>query len=420
MTAFKAASPGKEFIALMAACMSIVAISIDAMLPALTIIGEDLGTTHPNQSQLIISAIFLGMALGQLLCGPLSDAWGRKRLLYFSLLFYLSGTLVCTFADSITVMLCGRLLQGLGVAGPYVSTISIVRDRFSGRAMAQVMSLVMMIFIMVPVVAPSLGQLVLYLASWRFIFVLFFVYALAIVIWVSIRLPETLPPANRIPFSLANIAAGAKKVLGHRATVCYTLAAGCLFGSLLGYLNSSLQIFHSIYNVGDQFALYFGGLALTLGVSSLLNSRLVQHFGMRTICIRALFTMLIASVVLLSLQVLTSPALWMFVTFGAVQFFCLGLLFGNVNALAMEPMGDNAGIAAAIIGSVSSVVSILAGTLVGQLFNGTLYPLITGFLILGLAAMAALLLARTAGGPSSDTAEAASGGGGSHISGTRI
>lgn len=377
----------KEFIALMAACMSIVAISIDAMLPALGVMGQDLNASHANQAQFIISAIFSGMAIGQLICGPLSDALGRKRLLYLSLLLYLAGTLTCLFANSMTTMLVGRFIQGMGVAGPYVSTMSIVRDRYSGNAMARIMSLVMMIFMMVPVVAPSIGQVVLYLASWRFIFVVLLVYASTIVLWAAFRLEETLPADRRIPFSLSNILAGAKTVLSNRATVCYTLSAGCLFGSLIGYLNSSLQVFQGIFQVGDQFVFYFGGLAMTLGVSSLLNSHLVGRFGMRAICTYAFLAMISATILLLVAQTFVPVQLWMFVLFGAVQFFCMGLLFGNINALAMEPMGRIAGIASAIIGAVSSVISIVAGTAIGQLFNNTLYPLLTGFLVLGLLAL---------------------------------
>lgn len=382
-----------EFIALMAACMSIVAISIDAMLPALGVIGQDLGASHANQPQFIITCIFSGMAIGQLICGPLSDALGRKRLLYLSLLLYLTGTLICLFANSMTTMLAGRFIQGLGVAGPYISTMSIVRDRYSGSAMGRIMSLVMMVFMMVPVIAPALGQLILHLASWRAIFVVLFLYASTIVIWIAFRLEETLAEEHRIPFKLSNIIAGAKTVLSNRTTVCYTLAAGCLFGSLIGYLNSSLQIFQQIFQVGNQFALYFGGLAMTLGVSSLLNSRLVGQFGMRSICTSAFLAMVSATAVLLMLHAFVEVQLWMFVLFGAVQFFGMGLLFGNLNALAMEPMGRIAGIASAIIGSVSSVISIVVGTVIGQLFNHTLYPLLIGFLGLGLLALFFLLIA---------------------------
>lgn len=376
-----------EFIALMAACMSIVAISIDAMLPALTIIGRDLNASYANQPQLVISAIFAGMAIGQLICGPLSDALGRKRLLYFSLLVYLAGTLLCFIAESMPMLIAGRFIQGLGVAGPHVSTLSIVRDRFSGNAMARVMSLVIMIFIMVPVIAPALGQLVLFVASWRAIFLLYLVYSLAVLSWMAWRIPETLPVSRRIPFSLRNIIGGAKEVLGHRATRAYILCAGFAFGSLIAYLTSCLQIFHELFQVGDWFAVYFGGLAMTLGVSSLVNSRLVERHGMRFICGRALLAIVISSALFLLSQVFLPPQIGFFMIFAAIQFFCFGLVFGNINALAMEPMGHIAGTASAIVGSISSIISMTAGTIIGQLYDGTLLPFLGGFTVLGLIAL---------------------------------
>lgn len=379
--------PNKEFIVLMAAIMSVVALSIDAMLPALGVIGADLGIENANHTQFIISAIFGGMAVGQLVCGPLSDALGRKRLLIGSFLLYLAGTFICWSAKSLEQMLIGRVIQGFAAAGPYVSTLSIVRDCYSGYAMARIMSLVMMIFIMVPVVAPTLGQLMLRIGSWQTVFSLLFFYALAVLLWVIVRLKETLPETRRVAFSVKNIRQGAYAVLSNRTTVCYMICAGLVFGALLGYLNSCLQIFQNLYQVGDAFALYFGALAFTLGVSSLLNSQLVQRFGPRVICIAAIITMVATSAVLLALQFLITTPLWLFMMYAAAIFFCFGLLFGNLNALAMEPMGNIAGIASALIGALSSVISISAGTFIGQLFNQTLIPLIGGFLVLSILAL---------------------------------
>jgi DHA1 family bicyclomycin/chloramphenicol resistance-like MFS transporter len=389
------AMPHKEFVVLMAAIMSVVALSIDAMLPALGVIGQDLGISNPNHAQFIISAIFAGMAAGQLLCGPLSDALGRKRLLIMSFLLYLVGTFICWSASSLEQMLIGRVIQGFAAAGPYVSTLSIVRDCYSGHAMARIMSLVMMIFIMVPVVAPAMGQLMLRIGSWESVFTLLFVYALSVLIWVWLRLKETLPPERRVVFSAANIKKGALTVLSNRTTVCYMICAGLVFGALLGYLNSCLQIFQSLYQAGDAFALYFGALAFTLGIASLLNARLVQRFGPRQICLRALWCMASTSALLLVLQFVLVTPLWLFMGYAAIIFFCFGLLFGNLNALAMEPMGHIAGLASAIIGALSSVISITSGTLIGQLFNHTLFPLIGGFLLLSLLALAVASAVRT-------------------------
>lgn len=399
------AMPHKEFVVLMAAIMSVVALSIDAMLPALGVIGQDLGIRNPNHAQFIISAIFAGMAVGQLVCGPLSDALGRKRLLIMSFLLYLAGTLVCWTATSLEQMLIGRVIQGFAAAGPYVSTMSIVRDCYSGYAMARIMSLVMMIFIMVPVVAPAMGQLMLRVGSWQSVFTLLFFYAFTVLVWVVLRLKETLPPERRIVFSPANIKQGAFTILSNRATVCYMLCAGLVFGALIGYLNSCLQIFQSLYQAGDAFALYFGALAFTLGIASLLNARLVQRFGPRLICTRALGSMALGSAVLLILQFVMATPLWLFMAYAAMIFFCFGLLFGNLNALAMEPMGQIAGIASAIIGALSSVISIASGTLIGQLFNHTLIPMILGFLVLSLLALVAMFAAKPGADTSSGNVE---------------
>lgn len=379
--------PSKEFIVLMAAIMSVVALSIDAMLPALVVIGEDFGLSNPNHAQFIISAIFGGQAVGQLVCGPLSDALGRKRLLMISFVVYLIGSVICLAANNLEQMLVGRFIQGFAGAGPYISTISIIRDRCSGYAMARIMSLVMMIFIMVPVIAPTLGQFMLLLGSWRLIFALLFCYGFAIMLWSFLRLEETLPPTRRVPFSAANIKRGALTVLTNRTTVSYMICAGLVFGALIGYLNSCLQIFQGIYVVGDAFALYFGALAFTLGLASLSNSRLVRRFGPRSICITALVCFSTSSALLLCAQFFIAIPIWLFMLYAAIIFACFGLLFGNLNALAMEPMGHIAGIASALIGATSSLISISTGTLIGQLFNQTLIPLVGGFLILGLLAL---------------------------------
>lgn len=379
-------SASKEFVALMAILMSVVAISIDAMLPALGMIGESLQVTHPNQAQYIISCIFAGMAIGQLISGPLSDAVGRKPLLFMTLALYLVGSVVCLSAQTIEVMLVGRFIQGLGVSGPYVSCMSIVRDKFHGRAMAKVMSLIMMIFIMVPVVAPAIGQTIVKFGSWHYIFVLYISYAIAVGVWVSLRLDETLAVENRVPFRLATMLQSAKIVLTNRQTVGYTACMGCVFGALIGDLNCAQQIFQVQFGVGEMFVVYFGLQALAFGFSSLLNSRWVERLGMRYICSRALIVLSAASAVFLALHYVVQIQFWMFFFYGVILLFCVGLLFGNLNALALEPMGHIAGIASAIIGAASNVIAIPLGTLIGQMYDGTLVPIVAGFSALGIMA----------------------------------
>ncbi len=375
----------KEFTLLMALLMSIVAISIDAMLPALGLVAREFAMENPNHAQYVISCLFLGMTFGQLICGPLSDALGRKRLLLGGMAVYLVGSVVCFLAPSFSVLLLGRVIQGLGVAGPYVSTVSIVRDRFSGRDMARVMSLVMMIFILVPAIAPSLGQGILYVASWRAIFLLYIGYALFVALWAGLRLKETLPRERRMPFKAAQLKHGFREVVRNRTTISYTLCMGICFGSLIGYLNSSQQIFQVQFGVGEDFALYFGGLALVLGVASLYNARVVERLGMRYVCMGAVKSLIIASTLFLAAHAVVDIQLWMFLLYAAVLFFSFGLMFGNLNSVAMEPMGHMAGIAAAVIGSLSSAISLTVGSFIGQLYNNTLIPLTVGYLVLALA-----------------------------------
>lgn len=383
-----------EFTLLVALMMSIVAISIDALLPALDAIRADIVMSHPNQAQLVVSALFLGMALGQLICGPLSDATGRKKVLNGGIALFLVGTVVCYFANDISTLLFGRFIQGLGVAGPYVSAISIVRDKYSGNDMARIMSLVMMIFVMVPALAPSLGQAVLWIGSWRDIFLLYVGYALLIVVWIFCRLEETLPKPHRIPMSKKGFSEGFKEVISNVPTVCYMVCMGLFFGSFIGYLNSAQQIFQDLFKTGELFTLYFGLLAIVFGAASLVNSRLVQKWGMQHLSDSAVVGIIVSSAVFLVLHLAIEVQLWMFLSYAAVLFFCFGLVFGNINAMAMEPMGHVAGIAAAIIGATSSIMSMCIGTVIGQMYNGTLIPVTAGFFIFSCISMAILTFAK--------------------------
>lgn len=374
----------KEFTLLMALLMSIVAISIDALLPALGILGAELGVSHPNQVQLVIGCIFVGMAAGQLIAGPLSDALGRKPVLYVGIMLYLCGSVICYFAESFDILLLGRVIQGLGVSAPYVTSVSVVRDKFSGRDMARVMSLVMVIFILVPAIAPTLGQAMMHLSGWRAIFLLYIVYSVVISLWIMLRLEETLHKEYRVPMKLGAFLHGFRMVIGNRTTSLYMLCMGLCFGSFIGYLGASQQIFQDQFGVGEAFALYFGALALVLGVASLVNSRFVIRFGMRYICSNAMATVVLSSALFLGLHmVVETVSLPMFMAYATVLFFCFGMMFGNLNAIAMEPMGEVAGMAAAIIGAASSLMSLILGTLIGQMYDNTLVPITTGFLVLG-------------------------------------
>ena len=262
--------------------------------------------------------------------------------------------------------------------------MSVVRDKYAGRDMARIMSLVMMIFILVPAVAPSLGLGIVSLAGWRAIFLFYIFYAVAIGGWIAFRLEETLPPAQRVALTLRDFRHGLRVLLGNRTTTFYMVAMGLTFGSLIGYLGASRQIFQDQFHVGARFALYFGGLALLLGVASMLNSHFVGRWGMRNICNGSAVAMVAASALFLGVQMVMPVTLPMFLAYAGLLFFSFGLMFGNLNAIAMEPMGEVAGMASAIIGATSSIISLGLGTLIGQLYDNTLRPIAAGFLVLGL------------------------------------
>jgi len=379
------ASPSfSEFIALMALLMAITALSIDMVLPALSVIGMQQGVQEINHTQYIISVLFAGFTLGQLLYGPVSDSFGRKFSIFIGLSIFIFGSVLSGLSENFSLMLMGRFLQGIGAASPRVTSIAIIRDQFAGREMARVMSFVMAIFIFVPTIAPSLGEIMLYLANWRAIFVVFAIVAMIAIFWVYHRLPETLHAQDRRPFTLSSISQGVCVVVRNRHTFGYTICAGLSFGSRGGYISCARQIIQDDFNTGTNFACYFAISALSIGFASIFNSMIVRQVGMRRICHYSLLTMTVISLIFLAIVHTDTQhtSLLAFMLFASLLFFCFGLLFGNLNALAMEPMGHLAGIASAVVGSFSSAISVVVGTIIGQSYNNTLVPLITGFLIL--------------------------------------
>ena len=382
-----------EFVVLMALLTSLTALSIDTILPALPQIGRDLGVLRENDSQMVVSLVILGMAIGQMLYGPLSDSVGRKPAIYAGIGLYSVGCLLSLFATSFSVLLAGRLLQGLGAAGPRVVMVALVRDQFSGRAMARVMSFIMSVFIIVPAIAPSLGQGILLIGPWRAIFAMFLALALIAVIWFAARQPETLPRERRTPFSFKKMAGAFYTVCATPVALGYTIAAGLIFGAFVGYLNSAQQIFQIQYGLGTQFPLYFAAVALAIGSASLVNTRIVMRYGMRVLNHRASVALSAVSAVFFIVSYLSGghPPLWMLMTYCLATFFCVGILFGNLNASAMEPLGNMAGVGAAVVGSLSSFISVALGTLVGQAYNNTVLPLVGGFALYGIAAMAVMM-----------------------------
>ena len=341
--------PLAEFVVMLAFMVSIVAMSTDIMLPALALIGEDLRVAEPNDTQLIVSSLFVGFAIGQLIVGPLSDTYGRRPVILVGYLFFIAGCILSIVASDLTAMLIGRFLQGIGAAAPRVVGTSVIRDGYAGREMARIASIIMAVFILVPAIAPSIGQGLIFVLPWEFTFVVLLAMAVAAALWFGIRQPETLAPENRRPLSVSSLVSGCIEILSMRTVVGYTLAMGCVFGAFLSYLSASRQVFQDALNAGEMFAIYFGLAALAIGAASLLNSVLVMRLGMRLLTQSALVALVLLSGLFFAAfhAFDGQPSVALFMTWQLAAFFCVGLLFGNLNALAMEPLGKMAGLGAA-------------------------------------------------------------------------
>jgi DHA1 family bicyclomycin/chloramphenicol resistance-like MFS transporter len=378
-----------EFIPLVALMVSLIALSIDAMLPALPRIGSDLNVESANDQQLVVSALFLGFGVGQIFFGPLSDSIGRKRAIYLGYVAFVIGCILSIFSTNFEMMLVGRVLQGVGGASPRIVSIALVRDQYEGREMARIMSFIMGVFILVPALAPAVGQGIALLLDWRGIFVVFLLLASVSWIWFALRQPETLPKSRRVGFSIAIVWAGVRETCGNRIALGYTLVTGLIFAAFVAYLSSAQQMFSAIYGVTDLFPLYFSVLALTIGLSTFVNALLVVNWGMRLLSSYALGTLTIVSLAYFLFAAFTggAPDFWINMAYFAIVFFAIGMLFGNLNALAMEPLGHIAGVGAAVVGSISTLISVALGAIVGLMFDGTVLPLVGGFALYGALAV---------------------------------
>ena len=381
-----------EFVPLIALLMSLVALSTDAMLPALPLIGQDLGVQRPNETQYVVTALFIGLGIGQLFFGPLSDTIGRRRAIFAGLTVFIIGCLASVFASSFEMMIVGRILQGIGASGPRIVTMAVVRDQYSGKQMARILSFVMAVFILVPAIAPLLGQVIMWIGGWRSIFTTFLIIAATALIWFLLRHPETLQPSHRRPLSLKLMGEAIGEILRIRSTIAYTLAIGLVFAPFVGYLSSAQQIFQVAYSTGNLFPLYFGVLALAVGVGSVANDKLLIRYGMHQIVISAAILATLASLVALIVLFFFGglPPLWIFMTYMLVVFVFMGAIFGNLNALAMHPLGHIAGVGAALISSIATFISVSFGTVIGQTFDGTVYYLVGSFALFGLLTIGAI------------------------------
>jgi DHA1 family bicyclomycin/chloramphenicol resistance-like MFS transporter len=385
--------PGfREFVVLIAGLMALNAMAIDAMVPALPAIGRSLHVMSENERQLVVSFYMFGFGTTQILYGPLSDRYGRKPVLIASLILYVGFALLCAAAGSFVLLLAARLLQGAAAASSRVLTISIVRDRFEGARMARLMSLAFMVFLLMPVLAPSFGQLTLLVASWRAIFFGLAAFAAIMLAWSLVRLPETLHPEYRRPFSAAAILSGARETLTNRQSLGYTLAFTLLMGALMGYILSIQQIVFDVFRRPELIAITFAGIAGPMAMTSYANSRLVERLGTRRIAHFGLaaFTLVACAHFLSAMR---GESLGIFIALQAATMACFGLSSANFGALAMQPMGHVAGTASSVQGTIGTIVGALLGLAVGQSFNGTVLPMVGADVLFGAAALLVLLAA---------------------------
>lgn len=379
-----------EFVALMAMLLATVAISIDAMLPALPEIAATLSPAAPNAAQLVVTSFVLGMGIGTLFTGPLSDAYGRKRVILFGSGLYALASLACVFAPSLEMLLAARVVMGIGAAAPRTVSVAIVRDMYSGREMARVLSIMMMIFTIVPAAAPLMGVGLIALGGWRSIFLAYVAFAGLTMLWLALRQPETLPPARRRALHAADLLHATREVLGHRVIVVSLVLQALTLGALFATLSSIQGIFQMQFDRADSFPLWFALIAVASMSGGLLNSRIVMTLGMRRVIVATYAGQLGLTLLTLGLHaagILPPDAefalhiLWMIGLFAIMS-----LTMGNLSALAMEPVGHVAGLAASVILSLATVGAVIVAVPVGQAFDGTSGPVLAGVaVLLGLA-----------------------------------
>ena len=389
MSADKKLSQG-EFIALMGMVMATVAFSIDAMLPALAEIGTELSPQDLNRAQLMITSFVLGMGLGTFVTGPLSDAFGRKAVMLMGAGVYLLATLAAWVADSLTWMLAARVVMGMGAAGPRVVAMAMIRDLYAGREMAKIVSFVLLVFSLIPALAPTLGYFIMSAFGWRAIFPTFAIFVIVVSIWLMLRQPETLQPENRRPLSLRAIKDATAEMFAHPTARLSIFVQTLTLGMLFTVLSVTQQVFDVTFDQGAHFHLWFGGIAVCAASASFLNARIVVRLGMRAI-IKGIYIAQIAMTVAMILITLMQPpyviAFGTYVVWITGSFFQVGLTIGNLNALAMEEMGHIAGLAASVIAAVSTVGAVFLAAPIAIMFDGTPLPMAFGTLVMASAAL---------------------------------
>ena len=380
-----------EFIVMMACLLALNALAIDTMIPALSEIGEHYQTPNQNDQQLVIFAYIFGFGFPQLIFGPLSDRFGRKGLLQICLIFFTIAGMVCMFAQSFFMLLALRFVQGVFAAGFRVIATSIIRDVASGRRMASILSLIFTIFMIVPIIAPAIGTAVLTFMDWRWTFGILGVAGSIMLIWTFFRLPDTLPLEGRQPLNWAHIGRSYKTVLTTRVAIGYMFASGIVFGALFSFIGAAEQVFDDVFGRGETLWLWFAIVASGIGVASLTNSRIVERLGMRRISHTVLLLFIALSIINLAAMELSGQNFWIFLPLFTLSFGCFGMMGANFSSLALEPLGKIAGYAAAIYGTATSTISAWIGFVIARQFDGTVYPILIGFVCMGVISLAIVL-----------------------------
>ncbi len=389
-----ARSPLLGFIVRISLLTSLTALSIDTMLPALPAIGESLDVENSNNLQLIITLVFFGMFFGELLFGPLSDSLGRKKALAVGIIIYCIGTIIAMTATTLNMLLFGRIIQGVGVSGPKIISRAMIRDQFEGQHMARVFSFIMTVFIVIPMIAPILGQYIVLIAGWRSIFFLFLAIAIISFLWIMLRQPETLTPSDRRPIKTGLLFKTTVRVLKNPRVLSYGTTAGLIFAVLLLFLSTSQAIFEQIYDKEQEFPLYMALLATGFGIATLLNTKLVMKYGMFQLCIGATLGLVALGTVSLPGVIHGGHSFISFMGGCYILMFCIGLLFPNLSAMAMQPLGKVAGLGASLISAISSIIALPISIIVGRFFNNSLLPLSLTILICAALSLLFLYLAK--------------------------
>jgi MFS transporter, DHA1 family, multidrug resistance protein len=380
-----------EFVALMAAIMSLGALAIDAMLPALDAIAAHFGVADPNRRQLVVGIYLIGSAVGCLVPGSLADRFGRRPVLFFALGAYVLTALACAAAWSFDALLAMRAAMGLLAAGLGVLPGAIIRDRFEGDAMARLMSTIFVVFMVVPVLAPTLGQAVLALAPWQWVFVTVAALGAAVMVWAWARLPETLAPEHRQPLDLKSVAHNLPLTFTTRAAVGYVIGAGLTFGALFGYINSAQQLIGEHFGAREAFPLIFGATAAPLALASYLNSRIVERFGARRVSHSALLVFILVAAAQVAAAFLDPDNLWLFAPLMSANLCLLGFMGANFGSIAMQPFSATAGAASSAQSFVRMLLGAGIGIAIGQFYDGTARPLAAALLACSLASLCLVL-----------------------------